>query len=110
MSCFLSPRLASLLQCTDSIESHLAQLYQFVTRESNRRTAYLEGGGGERGLAFVIYAIRLLHNVRTHQAQAHMRSSGVPKQPFSIQHFKGVLVEAIFSSLTRFLDVTHFQV
>ena len=29
-----------------------------------------------------------------HQGQAHMRSSGVPEQPVSIQHFKGILVGA----------------
>ena len=33
-------------------------------------------------------------NVRMHQGQAHMRSSGVPEQPVSIQHFKGILVGA----------------
>ena len=101
MSCFLLPcartfvgiqekhRVSfSLLQCPDSMESHLASIHLSRQTIAEGQLAYLGEGWPSRFRRVDCHA-----NVHMRASTGtHMRGSGVPEQPVNIQHFIGVLV------------------
>ena len=103
MSCFLSPCVRtfveiqeehrvsfSLLQCTDSMESHLASIHLSRETITEGQLAYL-------GKGWPLWFRRVDCHANVHMRAStgtHMRGSGVPEQPVNIQHFMDVLVGA----------------
>ena len=102
MSCFLSRSctdlcgnsrgisgIISLLQCNDSIESHLASIQ--LSRETiTERQPIL----ARAGLFDLDESVIAQMSVCAKHRHTYGKQSGDPEQPVSIQHIKGVLVGA----------------